>query len=165
MERYRWLGGIIAAHPQRQVFGRTRLQKTVRLLQSVGVPTDYDYASYFYGPYSESLKGDIGLLEQLGLVKETLEQSRQGDEQYYLITATAEAELSGVRPFQQTIKALSETESTVLELAATYLAYRELGLSPADALSSLRQKKGRKCGGGREQSALGLLNQLNLPRA
>ena len=35
-----WLAGVIAAHDGRRVVGRTRLQKTVKLLQRLGLPTD-----------------------------------------------------------------------------------------------------------------------------
>ncbi|KKL80241.1 hypothetical protein LCGC14_2006760, partial [marine sediment metagenome] len=43
IENYRWLAGLIAAHPERKVVGRTRLQKEVKLLQRCGFPTDYSY--------------------------------------------------------------------------------------------------------------------------
>ena len=32
IESYRWLAGLIAAHEGRKIVGRTRLQKTVKLI-------------------------------------------------------------------------------------------------------------------------------------
>ncbi len=69
IENYRWLAALVAAHPERKVFGRTRLQKEVKLLQRLGFPTDYSYTIHFYGPYSESLQGDIGLLDAFDFVR------------------------------------------------------------------------------------------------
>ena len=63
MEKFRWLAAVVAAHPEHKVVGRTRLQKTVKLLQRLGAPLDYDYTIHFYGPYSEGVQADIGLLE------------------------------------------------------------------------------------------------------
>lgn len=162
MERYRWLAAVIAAHPRRQVYGRTRLQKTVRLLQSLGLPTNYPYKNYFYGPYSEALQGDIGLLDQLGLVNESAQPAQDGSV-YYLMTATedatAEEEMGG---FQSFIELFNGTDPVVLELAATYLSFREMGSNHEQAEEALRLKKGRKCEGGNEEAALELLRQTGL---
>ena len=38
VEKFRWLAGVIAAHGDRKVFGRTRLHKTIKLLQARGSP-------------------------------------------------------------------------------------------------------------------------------
>ena len=76
MESFRWLAGVIAAHPDQQVVGRTRLQKEIKLLQRLGLPTDYSYSTHFYGPYSEELQAEIGLLESIGIVTEEEHTSR-----------------------------------------------------------------------------------------
>ena len=47
-EKFRWLAAVIAAHPGHKVVGRTRLQKTVKLLKQLGAPLDYDYMIHFY---------------------------------------------------------------------------------------------------------------------
>lgn len=65
MERFQWLAAVIAAHPEHKVIGRTRLQKTVKLLQRLGVPTRFGYKLHHYGPYSEDLQSEIGLLQIL----------------------------------------------------------------------------------------------------
>lgn len=86
MERFQFLAGVIAAHHDHQIIGRTRLQKTVRLLQRLGAPLDYDYMLYFYGPYSEGLQAEIGILENLKLVEEKPVQ-KDGQPSYYILHA------------------------------------------------------------------------------
>src|SRR5215475_12940374 len=136
MERYRWLADVIAAHPRREVYGRTRLQKTIKLLQSLGLPTGYSYMNYFYGPYSEDLQADIGLVQQLGLVTEQGGTTQEGTE-YYIFTASQPAGAE-INSFQSAIDILSSTETVILELAATYQAFKELGFDDNEATRRLR---------------------------
>jgi len=68
-ERFRLLAAVIAAHPKGIVLSSSRLQWTIKLLQGLGLPTDYDYMLHFYGPYSHGLQAEIGLLEHLGLIE------------------------------------------------------------------------------------------------
>jgi|SRR5579871_42593 len=162
-EPFRWLAAVIAAHPKHTVYGRTRLQKTVKLLQRLGLPTDYSYSMNFYGPYSEDVQSDIRLLERIGLVAE--EQKEMDAAQLYVICAEEAAILQEVEQFQPYINTMDRADPIVLELAATYDAFRERGLSHEESLDRLRQKKGEKVNGGREQAALELLSTLGLPVA
>ena len=95
MENYRLLAGLIAAHPDHKVAGRTRLQKEVKLLQRLGFPTDYSYTIHFYGPYSEGLQADTCLLEAFGMVEETSQMSKEGNP-YYILRAKTPAALPEV---------------------------------------------------------------------
>ncbi len=162
IENYRWLAGLVAAHPNREIVGRTRLQKTVKLLQRLGFPTDYRYTIYFYGPYSEDLQAGIDLLNRFGLIQEQEHRSRDGTV-YYTIRAGEEAELPQIERFREVIDELSEADPVILELAATYDAFRELGCGHEDAFRRLRRKKGGKCNEGRDSQALGLLEKIGLP--
>jgi uncharacterized protein YwgA len=46
--------------------GKTKLQKLVYLLRELkGVRVGYDFRFYNYGPYSDSLSGDLGYLQSL----------------------------------------------------------------------------------------------------
>ena len=150
LEKFRYLAGIVAAHPNRQVVGRTRLQKTVKLLQRLGLPTDYDYMTHYYGPYSSGVQSDIGLLEQFGAITEQQRISQDGSP-YYVIEAKPEMELPELKRFQKYITLMDQTDPVVLELAATYDAFREMGSDHDKALERLRRKKGMKCRGGREE--------------
>lgn len=161
MENCRWLAGLIAAHPDGKVVGRTRLQKEVKLLQSLGFPTDYSYTIHFYGPYSEGLHSDIGLLEVMGHVTEEEHFSQDGSP-YYIITAEPGVDRSDVEEYQGKIDEMHAADAVVLELAATYDAFRDTGADHDEALRRLRRKKGSKCDNGNEKAALDLLKNLGL---
>jgi uncharacterized protein YwgA len=160
--RFQWLAALIAAHPNRTVVGRTRLQKTVWLLQRTGFPTDYGYVTYFYGPYSEDLQSETKLLEVLDLATEEEHLSQDGTP-YYVFRASEDAVFPEVEEFRPAIERLNSTDAVVLELAATYDAYRAIGCDHDEALHRLRRKKGSKCEEGREEKALELLAELELP--
>jgi len=162
IEKFRWLAGLIAAHPDRKLMGRTRLQKEVKLLQRLGFPTDYTYTIFFYGPYSEEVQSDIRLLEHFELVKEVRHESNSG-RPFYEFEAYEEAVLTEIKEYQPFINILAKSKSEILELAATYDAFRQLDMNHDEALVALRRKKGEKCGKGNEKAALDLLNELGLP--
>jgi len=164
-EKYLWLAAVIAAHPEHRVFGRTRLQKTVKLLQRLGAPLDYDYMIHFYGPYSEGVQADIGLLENFGLIREEEQPGREGPP-YFVLQATEAAQRlaqhDAVQGFKPAIDAMSKADATVLELAATYDAFCEMGSDHATALQRLKRKKGKKCSAANLKQALALLEDLGL---
>ena len=164
VERFRWVAAVVAAHPGGRVVGRTRLQKEMRLLQRLGMPSDYDFRIHYYGPYSEGLQADVNLLEQFGLVSEDVRVSQDGS-LYSVFEAKHTSDLPDTNKYRTAIELLSKTDSVVLELAATYDAFREGGLEPERALSALRAKKGSKCDGGKESQALELLKVLRLQSA
>jgi len=161
LPQFQYLAALIAAHPEGKVVGRTRLQKTVRLLQRAGFPTQYAYTTYFYGPFSEGLQSEVDLLDSIGMVKEE-EREKPDGTPYYIMRAADRTSLPDIGRFQPTIERLARTDAVVLELAATYDAFRELGCDHDEALRRLRRKKGAKCDGGNEEAALGLLEELDL---
>src|SRR5262249_20541626 len=97
---------------------------------------------HFYGPYSESLHGDIGLLEAFDFVKETPEPTKDGNPCYVLRAKQARG-LPSVEKFGGQISLLHKATTVVLELAATYDAFREEGSDHGGAIERLRRKKGR----------------------
>src|SRR6516162_5530086 len=107
--------------------GRTRLQKTVKLLQRLGMPTDYRFTIFFYGPYSEGVLSDIGLLQRLGLVTEREHPGPEGGSPAFELLASADAELVELQRWRPAIEKMEEADLVVLELAATYDAFREMG--------------------------------------
>lgn len=56
--------------------GKTQVQKLVYFVQDRGVPLDYKYEIYHYGPYSFELAHDIGSLDSLGVLN--VESDRSG---------------------------------------------------------------------------------------
>ena len=162
-EELQQLLALIAAHPDRQVIGRERLQKEVRLLQRIGFPTHYVYRVHFYGPYSEELQSDVDALEAMGWLEQRSHHAGD-DEPYITIPSVQDRDLPDISPFQSTIDTLAITDLVVLELAAAYDTFREFGYDPGGALDLLRAKKGAKCDGGRVEQALNLLSRLGLQR-
>jgi uncharacterized protein YwgA len=158
-----WLAGVIAAHEGRRVVGRTRLQKTVKLLQRLGLPTDYLYTIFFYGPYSEGVFRDIQLLTELGLITEEERLAQEGGTPYFVLEAKPEALMPEAGRWIPAIRQMEEADLVVLELAATYDAFREMGSDHALAQVRLRHKKAGKWSEEREARALELLRQLGLP--
>jgi len=160
-EPFRWLAGVIAAHENREVNGRTRIQKEIKLLQRLDLPTRYHYTLHFFGPYSEGVQAEIGLLEILDLAEETQKQTKDGTT-YYTIRVTEDAVLPEIDPFTNYIKTMEKSDTVVLELAATYDAFREMGSDHKEAIARLKRKKGSKCEDGRTERALELLTCLGL---
>ncbi len=158
---HQWIASLIASHPDGKIHGRTRLQKEVKLLQRLGFPTDYSYKIHFYGPYSESLHADIGLLSEVGLIEEDSVPTSDGNE-YFILEAHDDGNLPDVSEFSDSIAIMADAKPVVLELAATYDAFREQGDDHDTALVRLRRKKGLKCENGNEDLALDLLEQLGL---
>jgi len=163
IEEYRLLAAVIAAHPHGEVIGRTRLQKTVKLLQRLGLPTSYGYTIHFYGPYSEDLQSDVTLLENVSLAREEPRTTKAGDNTYYVVKAAALADRTLVSDLQPKIDILAKEDPVVLELAATYDAFREEGNDHGEAMRRLKRKKGSKISDGNDAKALELLRRLGLP--
>ncbi|MFM8474804.1 MAG: hypothetical protein ACKOEO_03290 [Planctomycetaceae bacterium] len=84
LKNHKGITALIAAHPDQQIFGRTRLQKVVKLLRRLGFPSDYAFSIHFDGPYSNSLQWDVGLMQAFGLIEESAETGRDGKDYYVL---------------------------------------------------------------------------------
>jgi len=160
IESFRWLAGVIAAHPDRRVVGSIRLQNTVNLLQRTGLPCDYYYMNSFQGPYSEGLNADIVLLTTLGLIDQ--QETLNGSGKMYMFEAEEKATLSALAKYAPYIKVLSEAQANVLDCAATFESYRELGLSFEEAENYVCRKKPSTCDPQTTTQAFGLLKSLGL---
>jgi uncharacterized protein YwgA len=58
--------------------GKTQVQKLVYFAQDSGVPLNYEYEIYHYGPYSFELSNDLGSLDSLGILNVASEPSGYG---------------------------------------------------------------------------------------
>ena len=158
MDRIQHLAAVMASHHKRTVSGRVRLQKTVMLLQSCGLPTDYGFRLHFRGPYSEELQADMALMEAYGLVEERSDQLGRSYE-YELLDDSFAYDLGRLKP---AVDSIEQSDVASLELAATYQAFRELGEEHEAALESMRRKKARSWSKERESRALDLLKVIGL---
>lgn len=63
---------VFGFHNGKKIEGRTRIQKEICLLKYQSkVPFNFNYKSYFYGPYSEDLSETVNTLVGVKLLKET----------------------------------------------------------------------------------------------
>jgi len=162
LENYQVLAGVISAHPNHQVEGRIRLHKTIRLLQRIGLPTDYTFSFHFDGPYSQELHSDLKMIMQTGLGTEECRLSRKGDE-FFVLKAVSKVRLTVLDRFQSSIERIGAADIQTLEFASVYDQCREMGSSHQDALNRVRTKTGRSHDGRRADFALTLLRELGLP--
>lgn len=89
--------------------GRTRLQKTMFLLQSkYGIPLNLNFEPYFYGPYSEELAYDIEILKSLGIVSEKIVVKNNCIEYIYTLTAKGKQILNKMLEENQRFKQYSQ---------------------------------------------------------
>ena len=150
-----------------QLIGRVRLQKTVYLLDRLGLNSGFDYDYHHYGPYSRDLENATVDAKAFDLIDEDL-QRRASDGAMYSIFrlkgAVSPEVFGNLEPDRsaQLVKQLAKTNVTVLELAATidWLCHRE---GEADWRREIKKRKGLKVQGGRLDKAVQLLNDLGLP--
>lgn len=76
---------LIAAVSGESIEGRTRLQKLIFLIQkranknkNSGIPDEYEFVPYDYGPFSKEIYDDIDKLVSRGLVEERPEKLDDG---------------------------------------------------------------------------------------
>jgi uncharacterized protein YwgA len=91
--------------------GRTRLQKIVFLLKTkYGLPFDFDFKPYYYGPYSEELSDVISLLRALGFAEEKIDSLGLDKIRYdYFLTE------KGKRYFEQFSRSREKNMEEVVE--------------------------------------------------
>lgn len=123
IEREDIVAAVVAAAGGR-LTSRVRLQKSVYLLDQIGLESGFDYAYHHYGPYSRDLDNAIADAKAFDLLEEDYGR-RQSDGASYSIFATKGeakpevfAHLSPKRA-SETMRLFAETNVTILELAAT----------------------------------------------
>jgi uncharacterized protein YwgA len=69
--RWSLLSELVAQAPGK--LGRTAIMKLAYFLQTLkGVPLEYDFSLYTYGPFDSDVLNDVGQLESLGALKSEL---------------------------------------------------------------------------------------------
>lgn len=160
MESFLLLAGVVSAHNNQTIEGRTRLQKTLLLLQHLGLPTNYVYSMHFYGPYSEELATDVSVLEKLGLLEQASEP--RGAYTKYILSMKEKITIPLVADYQTAIDRISQSNDTPLELAATYVEFMKMCRDHNEALERLKFKKSKICSPEKLKNAMQLLSDLRL---
>lgn len=151
-----------------EMVGRVRLQKSVYLLDQMGMDSGLSFDYHHYGPYSAELSDELDDEVVFGEIEEEARR-RSRDGVPYSVFRVRNAQQDhgstlGKLPWTEAQNALSEMEkasATVLELAATihWLAFVE---RVDDWQAELFCRKGVKTRHGRDRRALQLLRKLGL---
>lgn len=150
-----------------RLVGRTRMQKTVYLLDVLGLKSGASYYYYNFGPFSDEIANGISDSKFNGVLNEETEyrisdgspfsifKSEMSPTQIHQIGALS---VEKVKPILQRF---ASCNSTVLELAATihWLAHVE---EISDWRSELVRRKGSKTQNGRMEKAAELLKELGV---
>lgn len=152
----------------KQLIGRVRLQKTLYLLDRLGLNSGFGYEYHHYGPYSRDLDSATADAKAFGLIRERLNH-RQSDGAMYSIFESVVPPSEREQVFgalgRNKASALadrfSQTNVTVLELAATIdWLWRNEGY--ADWEAEVARRKGAKVRHGRFEKAVELLKSIGL---
>lgn len=150
-----------------KLVGRTRLQKTVYLLDTVGLKSGASYYYYNFGPFSDEIANGISDSKFVGSLHEVIE-NRMSDGSPFSIFKTRkpveEIDSIGRLPVDDVAPLLdrfSKSNSTVLELAATihWLSHVEKVPNWRDELV---RRKGSKTKNGRMERAVELLSEIGV---
>ncbi|MFZ3004594.1 MAG: hypothetical protein WA047_00365 [Phenylobacterium sp.] len=98
------------------IVGKTKLQKTVALLELAGLGPGFSFSYYLYGPYSEQLATAVDRGVLLGLIREEERVATWGGK--YSVFKADHADLQNA-PKEELIRKASRADSIVLELAVT----------------------------------------------
>lgn len=120
-----------------RIDGRKKLQKTVHLLQSAGIPYEMSFKYHYYGPYSADLQSTVNELVAHGLVSE----ETCGDTYSYEITEKGKDFISKYRESVSDsfelpsglLQQLLSYPTNVLELASTYGYLLDMGYDKSAA--------------------------------
>ncbi len=147
-----------------EIVGKTRLQKTVYLLDACGLGSGFEFEYHNYGPFSSDLAFETDASVATGLLKP--EERRGFHEVPYVVYRTDAEPPTRIGALDaevvlEKLGVLKGYSAIVLELAATIQYFRDLGDS--DKINDrVRQLKPLKATPERLQKAWDLLDALGL---
>ena len=109
---------LLAADDEKQIDGRTRLQKLVFLAQketSKSLPSEYTFIPYDYGPFSADLLHDVDDLKQAGYIIENQEYGPQGKKYIYELTEEGEDAV------QESLNDLAKNSAKAIEETSEFI--------------------------------------------
>jgi len=146
--------------------GRVRLQKTVYLLDQLGMNSGFSFDYHHYGPYSRELDNATADAKAFKLIVETFHQRQIDGASFSMFQLNGTAKSGqfgklGAKKAKELVAQLADASVTVLELAATIdwlWRYEKI----ADWQTEIRKRKGVKVQNGRLEKAVELLTALSL---
>lgn len=156
--------GIVALNAGRLV-GKTRLQKTVYLLEKCDMNAEFDFGYHNYGPFSVDVAQATDFAVAQGRMTETPQPGYH--EVPYFVFETLEDEPRSLgnlssdtaKDFLNTMEKYSAID---LELAATIAFLDEAGVPDSDIDPHIRELKPAKATDDRLETAHRLLNELGM---
>ncbi|MGI6790293.1 hypothetical protein [Aminivibrio sp.] len=127
--------------------GRTKLQKTVYLIQAAGWKNDFSFHYLHYGPYSDTLAEAAENACLLNLLQEKRIKTSSGNlYSIYQFMPTTEQSIVFEDPIRCLIQKASQANAIELELAATalYLAKEEKNSAPWNETKRRKPQKSTK---------------------
>jgi uncharacterized protein len=112
-----------------ELVGKTRLQKSVYILERAGLGSGFTFAYHHYGPYSEELSISADYAVALNLIEEERKEASWGGE-YFVYKSKSSAVPCENDDRNKILKKLSAVDSVQLELAATAFLLHDLGYDP-----------------------------------
>lgn len=151
-----------------RLVGRTRLQKTVYLLDTQGLKSGAAYYYYNFGPFSDDIADAISDGKFAGELSEKTDYRQVDGSPFSIFECHKPVDgfetLGGLdrEKARTLLEKLKAANSTVLELAATihWLRFIE---KVQDWRTELKRRKGAKTEGGRVEQAVALLGELGVP--
>jgi uncharacterized protein YwgA len=151
-----------------RLVGRTRMQKTIYLLDVLGLESGASYYYYNFGPFSDEIADGISDSKFRGALVEETEYRMSDGSPFSIFKAnnrgSEQASDIGALPagrVKEILQRFASCNSTVLELAATihWLAQVE---KVSDWRRELVRRKGSKTQNGRMERAAELLGELGI---
>ena len=121
--------------------GKTTIQKLVYLMEYLGLPLDYEYTLYTYGPYSKKLMGELEFMREKGLIEIVWNYDYAGYE--ISIQGTApEVEIEKRDIIEKVLSDYGTMNAAELELIATILYLKKRFDTPLnDLVEEVRKVK------------------------
>ena len=158
------VAGVIALNRGRLV-GKTRLQKTIYLLQKCGMEEVFDFDYYNFGPFSAELADAADWAEAEGKII-TTQRSGSYAAPYteYVARVAGPDQIGGVtaKELSEILTKIESCSAITLELAATMVFLKDDGVSEEALDETLAKLKPLKTTAERLSGAHKLVRQLNL---
>lgn len=149
-----------------KIVGKTRLQKTVYLLQKLCKEEAYSFEYHYFGPYSAELANDIEMMSCMGVVRTS---ERHGYHSMpYVVYETEESTATTVfgdnlASVKKWLRELEAVNAIVLELAATWIFLKdEDGMGRTEIEEALRSLKPTKASKDGLRQAASVLRRIGL---
>jgi uncharacterized protein len=150
-----------------QLIGRVRLQKTVYLLNQLGLESGFKYEYHHHRPCSRDLDNATGDAIALDIIKEDIAHRESDGARYSVFQLNGRAQDEalgkiGRNRARELVQKFAQTNVTILELAATidWLWRHE---KRADWRQEVARRKPVKVDGGRLERAISVLCAIGLP--